>query len=266
MHNSLHSGNLLRSGNNVFVRCYRIWRLIIWLLVTTRRIYGFSHLDTEQRSQALQSVARDILAIVKLRLCVEQPPQNAITPPVLVVSNHVSWLDIFVLMAQGHNGFIAKDSVRFWPLIGTLASHIDTVFINRNSCMNVRLVKQDIAKALANRHNVTFFPESRTSDGNGILPFKTALFQAAIDTGTPVQAIALRYYDEHNQRTTQVSYAGRTSLLTSIWRIAGMPAITVKIDYAPIMSRETVQRNSRGQLKNIAEQFIGSVVTSDCEQ
>lgn len=249
--------------NNIFIRCYRLWQLVVWLMVTARRIYGFKRLDTAQRNLVLQRIATDLLAVVKLRVVVDQKPLNPMTPPVLAVSNHISWLDIFVLMAQYPSGFIAKESIRCWPLIGTLASHIGTVFINRRSRQDIAPVIHAIVGALTKQQSVTFFPEARTSDGRSILPFKAALFQAAIDTGTPVQAIALRYYDMQNNRTTAASYVGHTNLFVSLWRIVGMPSITVKVDYAPMIDSTLMPQPDRFQLKTSAEQFIGSIVNID---
>lgn len=253
------------SHNRFFTRCYRLWQLVVWLMITAKRIYGLKHQDSAQRNRMLQRIAADMLAIVRLRLVVEQPPQHAAKPPMLVVSNHISWLDIFVLMTQYPSGFIAKESIRRWPLIGTLASRIGTVFINRNSRQDVAPVIHAIVNALTQQQSVTFFPEARTSDGQGVLPFKAALFQAAIDSAAPVQAIALRYYDAQGQRTTAVSYVGHTNLFVSLWRIVGISSMTVKVNYAPAINAAATQQADRFQLKTMAEEFIGGVVNEHTE-
>ena len=82
-----------------------------------------------------------------------------------------------------------------------MGKNAGTVFINRNSRRDVEPINQAICAALKAGQNVSFFPEARTSSGLGILPFKAALFQSAIDAKAPIQAVTLRYYDDEGQRT-----------------------------------------------------------------
>lgn len=166
-----------------------------------------------------------------------------------------------MLLAQCPGGFIAKQSIRHWPVIGLLARRIGVIFIDRDSRSVIQDINQQIAESLTRQQSVIFFPESRTSDGESILPFKAALFEPAIKTGTPVQAIALRYYDQNNLRTTQVAYVGQTNLFVSLWRILALPQIRVKMDYAPLIPIES--DSSRYSLKAAAEAFIATKVGSD---
>lgn len=99
--------------------------------------------------------------------------------PLLLVSNHVSWLDIVVLSAVAPLSFIAKSEMRTWPLFGTLARLQRTVFINRDNRRTAGIQAGDIALRMAAREVMVLFPEGTTSDANQLLPFKTPLFEAA---------------------------------------------------------------------------------------
>ncbi|WP_066565614.1 1-acylglycerol-3-phosphate O-acyltransferase [Snodgrassella sp. CFCC 13594] len=249
-----------RPYTSLTTRFWRLIRMAAWLWSTTWIVYGFKKRNKIERDHALTGIAERMLRILNIQLHINQHAQCPSNGPILAVANHVSWLDIFVLMSQYPSGFIAKESIRRWPLIGTLATHVGTVFINRRSHRDVDTVNRAIADALAHQRSVTFFPEARTSNGLETLPFKAALFQAAIDTGAPVQAIALRYYYPQGTRTADVAYVGQTPLLITLWRILKLPEIHVNVDYAPLVGGEITRHADRFQLKDAAEHFIGSKV------
>ena len=120
--------------------------------------------------------------------------------PVLIVSNHVSWLDIPVLSAVAPISFVAKSEVGTWPLVGTLARLQRTVFVDRKRRVAVGDVTSEMASRLAGGDHIILFAEGTSSDGNRVLPFKTSLFAAAAEakeaaeasSPAPAQAIAMQ--------------------------------------------------------------------------
>lgn len=240
--------------HSVWASLYRLGRLAGWFAASTVRIARLR--SPQQRDAVLQQAAEGLLTTLNLSTRVNCHAQCPARPPVLAVANHVSWLDIFVLLALYPSGFIAKQSIRRWPLVGPLAARAGTVFINRNSRQDTHSVNQSIAAALTQGQSVTFFPEARTSDGMGVLPFKAALFQAAIDTCTPVQAMALRYYTDSGQRCADAAWVGNTSFYRSVWRIVRLRRIEVQVDFAPLMGPDFTCHADRFQIKEAAEQFI----------
>lgn len=114
-------------------------------------------------------------------------------PPALMVSNHVSWLDITVLGSLTHTHFLSKHEVRDWPVIGWLAARAGTLFIRRGSGEAGNISTQ-IAERLRSDGLLTLFPEGTTTDGREVRPFFSRLFAAAIDTGTDVIPVTLRYH------------------------------------------------------------------------
>lgn len=113
--------------------------------------------------------------------------------PVLLVSNHVSWMDIIVLGGLTHTDFLSKYEVRQWPLIGWLAAMAGTLFIRRGHGQ-AATVSDRIAERLGQPGVLTLFPEGTTTDGRTVRPFFSRLFAAAVETGTDVVPVALRYH------------------------------------------------------------------------
>jgi 1-acyl-sn-glycerol-3-phosphate acyltransferase len=121
--------------------------------------------------------------------------------PCLYVSNHLSWLDIIVLSTVQPMCFVAKKEVARWPLFGLLATVGRTLYIDRERRHDVRNSNGDIRKRFTAREIVTLFPEGTSSDGNRVLPFRSALMGAAemeVD-GIPVvvQPVTIAYTGVH---------------------------------------------------------------------
>lgn len=243
------------------VRFWRIFRVLLWFFAASLRLF-FLPADYSEKSRAiLQHTARRLLAILHIE--VDGPSQLSLPPVFLGVANHVSWLDVFAMMALYPTVFIGKRQIRSWPLIGSVAARAGTVFINRDSRNDVRPINEAIRRALAEGRTVSFFPEAKTSHGLSTLPFKAALFQPAVDSGTPVMALSLRYYDQLGNRSTKPAYVGDMNLLVSLWRIVSVPAITVRADFSePLLldDEDRMAENGRFLLKDRAESFIRDTV------
>lgn len=98
--------------------------------------------------------------------------------PVLLVANHVSWLDIIVLSAVTPVSFVAKMEISRWPFISWLAKLQRTIFIDRKRRRSAAEVAQTIGERLQDGDAVLFFPEGKAGDGNAVLPFNSSLFAA----------------------------------------------------------------------------------------
>jgi len=112
---------------------------------------------------------------------------------VFFISNHISWLDIPVIGSRNGSAFVAQDGIANWPVIGWLCRLNNTVFVSRTNRMSVASQINDIRDALADSWAITIFPEGTTSEGRGLLPFKSPLL-AVVDPpppGTLVQPILL---------------------------------------------------------------------------
>nr|WP_246717574.1 lysophospholipid acyltransferase family protein [Microvirga flocculans] len=120
---------------------------------------------------------RALLAIFNVRV-IERgtPPGNA---PTIVVSNHVSWLDIPVIGSLHPLSFIAKSEIEGWPVVGTLARLQRSVFIDRQRRKATAEVNDALAHRLVKGEAIVLFAEGTTSDGNRLLPFRSSLVGAA---------------------------------------------------------------------------------------
>lgn len=135
-----------------------------------------------------------------------------VVPGALLVANHISWIDIFVINAAIPSAFVSKEEVRHWPVIGWLATRNDTVFLRRGSRGHARIINEQIADILDQGKHVAVFPEGTTSDGRCLLHFHAALLQPALVAGRPVLPVALSYWELDGQRSLAPRYDGDISL------------------------------------------------------
>lgn len=141
-----------------------------------------------------------------LGVTVHTEGQVAQDRPVLLVSNHISWLDIPVLSAVAPLSFVAKAEVGAWPFISWLARLQNSVFVDRERPRLVHDTASEIAARLRRGDHIVVFAEGTSSDGNQVLPFKTSLFAAAkprgedaesLEKGIYVQTIGLAYTHQY---------------------------------------------------------------------
>lgn len=123
------------------------------------------------------------------------PPEEG---PLLIVSNHVSWIDIMVLSAVAPLSFVAKREVARWPFFGTLARLQRTVFVDRDRRHATGNSRNEMKERLLAGDILVLFPEGTSSDGRRVLPFKSSFFGAADTEGVLVQPVSLAYRGHRN--------------------------------------------------------------------
>lgn len=247
------------------VRFTRIARLASWLWRTGSELRNLTPGDDAQRNRALFRLGQGAIDAIGIELDIHGQEKAAQTTQkgILVVSNHVSWLDIFAMSMLYPSSFIAKQEIKNWPIFGKMGTNAGTVFINRNTRKDIAPINAAITEALNHGRNVSFFPEAQTSLGLSLLPFKAALFQSAIDSGSTIQPLALRYYDINGNRTILPSYAGHMNLFKSLWQIVSMPKLRIRIDYETPYTAAEHPEADRYALKDIAEVQIKNSVLED---
>jgi len=205
-----------------------------------------------------QRWSRQLLGMLGVRLQAEAAP---LPSPALLVANHVSWLDIYVINALAPAAFVCKADVRDWPLIGWLCGRTETVFMPRGSRNAARHASGVVAARLRQGWQVAAFPEGTTSDGSEVLPFHGALLQGAIDAGCRVQPLALRYTDGDGRLSTAPAYCGDTTLLQSLRRIAAAPCLHVRLDVLPPLDGHGAERRA---LAAAAWQAVRHALSQPC--
>ena len=184
------------------------------------------------RERRIRNWSRGLLAICGVRLEVKGEISDS---PALIVCNHVSWLDIFVINTCRPCRFVAKSDIRDWPLLGWLVDRAGTIFIARGRQRDVRRIFQGLVQSIHAGERVAFFPEGTTSVQGTVLPFHANLFEAAIDADVPVQPYALRYLDRDGRPHPAVEYVGDTTFVQSMVTILGHRGITAELLVLPTM-------------------------------
>ena len=193
-----------------------------------------------------------LLEILAIRL---DTSLHGVTRGSLIVANHISWLDIFVLNAARPMAFVSKSEVRDWPLAGWLAANTDTLFLRRGRRTDAVETNARITAMLASGKDVAVFPEGTTTDGSQLQPFHGALLQAAIDCGRPVQPLALAYFDVTGQRSTVPAYAGETTMAQCLAAIIACRSLGVRLRPTPPIFAETLSRREAATMARGAIAF-----------
>ena len=191
---------------------------------TVGAVYPF--VRDSRRLSLKQRWSRQLLDILGIEL---DASLGGIPPGCLIVANHISWLDIFVLNAARPVAFVSKAEVRRWPLIGWLSARTDTVFLMRGSRGHARVVNRQIDALLNADKDVALFPEGTTTDGSHLLHFHAALLQPAVETERPIQPVALSYHLPNGQRCEAAAYAGDTTMAQCMRAILATPKMTARL-------------------------------------
>jgi 1-acyl-sn-glycerol-3-phosphate acyltransferase len=170
------------------------------------------------RSHIQRGYCRLMLRCLGVRITVSGGPIRNLTG-VLVVSGHVSWVDIFAIGAVMPGRFVARADLVDWIGLGMVARLMKVIPIDRASLRRLPAVVSTIADRLRAGQTVVAFPEGTTWCGLAYGPFRPAMFQAAVDAGRPVQPLRLSYHHRDGRPSTVAAYVGEDSLLASIRRL-----------------------------------------------
>ncbi|MFN8226436.1 MAG: lysophospholipid acyltransferase family protein [Mycobacterium sp.] len=198
------------------------------------------------RSHIQRGYCRLVLRCLGVRITVSGGPIRNLRG-VLVVSGHISWVDIFAIGAVLPGSFVAKAELISWPAFGVLARLMKVIPIERGSLRRLPAVVDAVAARLRAGHTVVAFPEGTTWCGLGYGPFRPAMFQAAIDAARPVQPLCLTYHHRDGSASTVPAYIGDDTLWSSICRMvtARRTVVHVHVDSLQLPSadrRELAQR------------------------
>ena len=163
----------------------------------------------------------------------------------LIVSNHISWLDIIVLGALGPFGFVSKYEVVEWPVVGYLASQTGTLFLRRGDRDSTRLIASDMTSRLRSGDYLVFFPEGTSTSGADVLRFHASLFQPALNAAVAVQAAGIAYRDAAH---IVVPFVGDDEFLPHLWQVMALPHITVDVFFCEPVTTGQTDRKALSEL------------------
>ncbi len=222
---------------------YRILRVCFHLIVglwSCALIFPLT--DAAGRAWRIKHWSLKLVTICGVQVQIKQLPGAQPDARALLVANHVSWLDIFVINTVDSCRFVAKSDIRDWPLIGWLSDKAGTIFISRGRVRDVRRIFEGLVASLLAGERVAFFPEGTTSTQGVVLPFHANLFEAAIDANVPVQPCALRYVDDKGNLHAAVDFIGDMSFAQSMILILRARKITAQLILLPTIETAGAHR------------------------
>ena len=212
------------------VAVVRMLRLLVHALAGLWTLHlRFGRMSVAEQHSAVQQWAQGVLRIMGIEL---QVHGRAHAGPVLLVANHISWLDIVVMLAAQYCRFVAKSELKAWPLVGPLATAAGTLYIERASSRDALRVVHHMAERLQVGDVLAVFPEGTTGDGVEVLPFHANLLQAAIAAQAPAQAVGLRCVDAWGQPSFAPCYIGDDTFVGSVWRTLCAGGLVAHVAFA----------------------------------
>ena len=212
------------------------------------------------RDHCLRSVRRawafSLLWVFRVHVHVEAGPVNE-SGAALYVANHTGYLDILVLMSLAPGVFISREGVLWWPVLGQLIAAGGTLFTDRRNRLSIGRLVDKVRKTLHAGTSVLFFPEATSSNGEGLLPFKSPLFAAAVgkDGETfPIRPLVLKYrsiggepLDESNR--DRVFWYSDVGLLEHAWGLLKERGIDVVVKALPEHTLSGNRKQFAGRLR-----------------
>lgn len=168
--------------------------------------------------------------------------------PFMLVSNHVSWLDIFAINAAVPTRFVAKAEVRGWPLIGWLSTKADTLFIERERRRDLARLDDAIANALRAQAGMGVFLEGTTTDGSEVLPFHSSLLRPAQAVNVPIYPVAIQYRRGDGTLCTEAAYDGDKTALDTLRLMLTQHEIHAHVHFLPPLASAGMHRKELARL------------------
>lgn len=239
-----------------------LWTLLRSLIHIARGYWTirtrFAALPKAERERQVHAWAQQMLRIAGIALDVRGTPSDG---PVLLVANHISWLDILVMHAAHYCRFISKSDIQAWPIVGVLADGSGTFYIERESRRDAHRMVRQMADRLKAGDVLAVFPEGTTGDGVTLKHFHANLVEAAIEAGSPVQPLALQFVDA---ATGALSFAPRyvddDTLIQSLWNTLTAPPLRAVVTYGAVQtSRGRNRRQWAHDLQQDVEDLRGAL-------
>ncbi len=226
-------------------RGWHLLRLLVHLLagLATASLV-FPLVNGARRDKLVRRWSLKLLRICGVQVRTRVPPGVNDTAPALIVANHISWLDIFVINARQPCRFVAKADIRDWPLVGFLCERAGTIFIARGRQRDVRRIYQGVVASVRAGERVAFFPEGTTAPQGCVLPFHANLFEAAIEAGVPVHPYAVRYVDQDGELHPAADFVGDTSFAQSVMTILAVRDLVAEVTLLPAISTADTNRRA----------------------
>jgi 1-acyl-sn-glycerol-3-phosphate acyltransferase len=193
----------------------------------------FPRATTARRRALVGWFSAKLLRIVGVATRVEGEPPGEHEAGAMIASNHVSWLDIFVVSSVRPTRFIAKSEIRDWPLVGWIVERAGTIFIRRERRRDTARISDLVRAALADGDRVGLFPEGMCTEGDELLKFHSSLFEPAVVNRAHVHPCAIRYQHADGTPCRAMAYVGELSFMQSLGLVIRQRGVTAHLAFAP---------------------------------
>ena len=216
---------------------------------------GAKPLTTRERATWLQDGAARVLKRIGAEVMAEgNPPRHG-----LVVSNHLSYLDVLAYASTMPCVFVAKREVREWPVFSAFATMAGTIYVDRERRSANDGAVRLIEEALAAGGPVVLFPEGTSSDGGHVLPFHSSFFEPAIRAGVSVTAAAIGYASSTAEEAA-LAYHGDDLFGTHLVRTLGQRSLKARVAFAPAKcyaDRKEAARTTQAEVELLRDRMAG---------
>jgi len=240
-------------------RYFRIVRISCHILLgLTLAALALPLASKQQKAGLIRWWCKNLLAAFNLQIISRGhvPLRNTQLSNTMFVANHISWSDIHALNSIIPIRFIAKSEIRNWPIFGYLVSSANTLFIDRSKKKDAKRTIDVAVQSLQSGDNLCLFPEGTTTDGTSVQPFKSSLIQAAIEAGSTIWPVAIRYPHPNGGANIDVAYAGETTMAESIQKILSQSQPVIELHFLKPMPAADISDTDRRSLTLHLESLI----------
>ena len=230
---------------------FRASRLALHLAYGLTIAIVFPRFSRALRRRILLRWCSEMLKILNIRISISS--DTTLLHSGILVTNHISWLDVFVLNAVLPMRFVAKAEVQHWPVIGWFCGRAQTLFIERGRARDAARINKQIVQLLQDGDSLAVFPEGTSTDGTAVGDFHASLLQPAIDAAVLIHPVAIRYQDAEGAHCTAPAYIDDISFATSLWNILKCRNLHVQLLATPSLDaagsdRRTLTRQAYRQI------------------
>jgi 1-acyl-sn-glycerol-3-phosphate acyltransferase len=222
---------------------------------------AFPLLQPATRDRLIMSWARRMLRVLGVQARVGTAP--SLPRGALLVCNHVSWLDIYLIYAAQRVHFVSKAEVRAWPVAGWLAHKTGTLFLERGRRADTARVNAEMRTLLASGAWVAVFPEGTTSDGRDLKRFLPSLLQPAVELNCPIVPAALRYRSLEGQYSAEPAYIDQMSIWQSLKQIVSEPGLIAELHFGVPILPNAHRRELAAQAEAATARLLGLRTSDD---
>jgi 1-acyl-sn-glycerol-3-phosphate acyltransferase len=206
----------------------RILQLFVHVLFGLLLVVTFPVITRKLKTQIIKSWCLYLLRIIEVKIKISGENLSLLKNK-FFVANHISWLDIIVINSIMPVVFVAKSSVKSWPVFGLMARFTNTIFLDRSSKKSMLMAYQHIKSSLSHS-SIFIFPEGTSTVGKYVEPFHSNFFQIPVDLSKLTYPVSIEYLKD-NQFTNIPAYVGDDTLVKSILRIVKNPGFEASVTY-----------------------------------